>query len=153
MNKQEIETKLRTLGSFDDVSEYILEKYRQETPYSYLLFQNKYNDTIDDTITIEVNSDGTFRLSNDDLAYDSATIVEKEQWEQLFSNTSFSVDITNLRGKEDSYSLAVSAKATSWDDVVKLIKTYRDCNDLFLADKVREIKGSNGKFYLDRIES
>lgn len=153
MNKHEIEKKLKTLGSFDDVSEYILEKYRQETPYSYLLFQNKYNDTIDDSITIEVNSDGTFRISNDDLAYDSATITEKNYWEKLFSDTSFNVEISNLRGEDNSYILAVSAKATNWEEVVSLVKLYRERNDQFLADKVSLKLNRNGEEYYDRIDS
>ena len=47
-------------------------KYRNLILKSYELYENKYNATVDDSLCIEVWSNGTYVVTNEDLSFHSA---------------------------------------------------------------------------------
>jgi hypothetical protein len=146
MVTKEIERVLNNLGTVEDVSSEIIEEFKEEMPYSYLLYENKYNDVSDDSICIEVYSNGTFIVTNEDLPYNYSTRKEEKELKNLFNNTEF--DVKN----KNNAVISVSAKANNLNEVKNLIDLYRNLNDRFLIDKVVEVTGDDGKTYLDRIQ-
>lgn len=117
---KETEKMLKTLGTVDDSTELVFENYRNKILRAYDLYENKYNDVSDDTLCVYVYFNGTYVVTNEDLAY----VV-------------YSIEDRNLLENDLS-------------EVKELIIKYRACNDIFLSDKVESIIGDDGKIYLDR---
>lgn len=148
---KETETLLNTLGTVEDISKYTLEEYRDKVPKSYTLYEDKYNDSTDDSLTIEIYADGTYSITNDDLPYSCNSITDLKLLEESFLETPFKLE--TIERKENGYyaSVAVTAKVKNIYDVKRLILQFRTCNDKYLSDKIKEIVGDDGRIYLDRL--
>ncbi|EGP5708899.1 hypothetical protein ACJQ40_002317 [Enterococcus faecium] len=148
------ETLLKTLGTLEDNSIYIMEEYREEILKSYSLYENKYNDSVDDSLCIEIHSNGTYIVTNDDLPYDSYSIEDRYLLEKLFDETAFVLELTEHHNALGTYSASVTVNGTanSLSEIKELILQCRQCNDQFLSNKVKEIIGDDGRIYLDRIK-
>lgn len=75
---------LKTLGTVEDFSEGIADKYRNIILKSYELYENKYNDTVDDSLCIEIWSNGTYVVTNEDLSFDCDSEADLRMLEELF---------------------------------------------------------------------
>ncbi|MEY8307768.1 hypothetical protein AAK913_14350 [Enterococcus faecium] len=131
-----------------------MEEYREEILKSYSLYENKYNDSVDDSLCIEVHSNGTYIVTNDDLPYGCYSIEDRYLLEKLFDEIAFVLEFTEHHNALGPYlvSVTVNGTANSLSEVKELILQYRQCNDQFLSSKVKEIIGDDGKIYLDRIK-
>ncbi|EPI26100.1 hypothetical protein D352_00150 [Enterococcus faecium LA4B-2] len=149
---KEIEKLLKTLGTLEDYSEYVKAEYKNQILKVYDLYENKYNDSCDDSLCIEVHINGTCIITNDDLPYDVLSVKDYELLKNVFENTPFELKINEHKHSNISYygSAVVTATANNLSELKNLILQYRACNDRFLSDKVEEIKGDDGKIYLDR---
>ena len=142
---------LESLGTVEDYTEDVAVKYRNLILKSYELYENKYNDTVDDSLCIEVWSNGTYVVTNEDLSFDCESEEDLQKLKELFVNTSFYVTINELNKVGHKATLSVKAKAKNLRKLGQLIKEYRSCNCKYLKDKVTEIIGDDGRVYLDRI--
>lgn len=149
---KETEKMLKTLGTVDDGTELLSENYRNKILRVYDLYENKYNAISDDTLCVYVYSNGTYVVTNEDLPYTVYTIEERDLLQKLFAKTSFEIKVAENKSLVRKYLayIDVSASANDLSKVKELIIKYRDCNDIFLSDKVESIIGDDGKIYLDR---
>ncbi|OTN83941.1 hypothetical protein A5819_003491 [Enterococcus sp. 7E2_DIV0204] len=152
MNTTEIEKALNLLGTVEDDSNRIIENYKKEMPHSYLLYENKYNDVSDDTICIEVYSNGSYVVTNDDIPYTCYSKIKLQELEVFFKNTPFLLDVPPVEQERYPVPVSVTARANNLNEVAVLIKTFREINDKVLKEKVKKIKGNDGQIYLDRID-
>lgn len=148
----ETEVLLGSLGTVEDESMYILENYRKVIPKSYTLLENKYNDVDNDSLCIEIHSNGTYVVTNSELPYTCYNSDDLRFLKELFSKTSFAVEVTERDMGAYIALVSVSAKVNNLEEAGKLIKEYRVQNDLYLADKTTEIIGNDGNIYLDNIK-
>ncbi|HGS8682999.1 TPA: hypothetical protein ACMUAZ_002877 [Enterococcus faecalis] len=144
------ESFLKTLGTIEDFSDGIADKYRNIILKSYELYENKYNDTVDDSLCIEVYSNGTYIVTNEDLSFDCESEADLRMLEELFFKTPFYVDVRELNKIGHKATLSVKARAKNLKELEQLIEEYRVCNSNYLKDKVVEIVGDDGNVYLDR---
>lgn len=148
---RDTETLLQTLGTVEDFSNDTLESYKTKIPKTYALYENKYNDSVDDSLCIELYTEGTYLITNDDLPYSCYSKNDRQLLEELFYETPFELEINEHKGETYAASISVSAWAKNIYEVKGLILQFRSCNDGFLANKVQEKVGDDGHIYLDRL--
>ncbi|WP_241655693.1 hypothetical protein [Enterococcus casseliflavus] len=144
------ESFLKTLGTIEDFTYCIVDKYRNTILKSYELYENKYNDVTDDSLCIEIWSNGTYLVTNETLNYYCKSEADLQLLKELFHKTSFCVDVTELNRNGHKATVNVEAIAKNLKELEQLIKEYRVCNSNYLKDKVVEIVGDDGNIYLDR---
>ncbi|WP_429976920.1 hypothetical protein [Enterococcus sp. AZ051] len=144
------ESFLKTLGTVEDFTDYVTDKYKTIILKSYELYENKYNHVVDDSLCIEIWSDGTYLVTNETLHYDCKSEADLRLLKELFLKTSFCVDVTELNRNGHKAMVDVEARAKNLKELEQLIKEYRVCNSNYLKDKVVEIVGDDGKIYFDR---
>ncbi|GGD04487.1 hypothetical protein [Enterococcus wangshanyuanii] len=138
MKTKEIEKVLNRLGTVEDDSDRIIEEYKKEMPHSYLLYENKYNDVSDDTICIEVYSNGSYVVTNDDLPYTCYSKIELQELKVSFENTPFLLNVPPTNQETYPVLVSVTAQANNLNEVTLLIETFRKINDAFLRNKVKK---------------
>lgn len=144
------ESFLKTLGTVKDFTDDITDEYKTIILKSYELYENKYNDVTDDSLCIEIWSNGTYLVTNEDLNYDCESEADLRLLKELFRKTSFCVDVTELNRNGHKARVSVEARAKNLKELEQLIEEYRVCNSNYLKDKVVEIVGDDGNIYLDR---
>ncbi|MEN2279565.1 hypothetical protein AAH973_01860 [Enterococcus faecalis] len=148
-----IESFLKTLGTVEDFTDDIADEYRNVILKSYELYENKYNDSVDDSLCVEVWSNGTYVVTNEDLSFDCENEADLRMLKELFLKTSFCVDVKKLNKIGHTAMLSVKARSKNLKELQQLIEEYRICNSNYLKDKVVEIVGDDGNIYLDRISN
>ena len=135
---KEIEKLLKTLGTLEDYSEYVKVEYKNQILKVYDLYENKYNDSCDDSLCIEVHTNGVCIITNDDLPYDVLSIKDYELLKNVFENTPFELKINERQHSNISYyaSAVVTATENNLYELNDLIIQYRECNDRLLSDKI-----------------
>ena len=101
---------LESLGTVEDYTEDVAVKYRNLILKSYELYENKYNDTVDDSLCIEVWSNGTYVVTNEDLSFDCESEEDLQKLKELFVNTSFYITINELNKVGHKATLSVKLK-------------------------------------------
>ncbi|MGG5311311.1 hypothetical protein [Enterococcus sp. DIV1304_2] len=144
------ESFLKTLGTVEDFTDYITDEYKTIILKSYEIYENKYNDVIDDSLCIEIWSNGTYLVTNEDLDYACESEADLRMLKELFRKTSFCLDVRELNKIGFKATLSVKARAKNLKELKQLIEEYRICNSNYLKDKVVEIVGDDGNIYLDR---
>ncbi|MGC3206483.1 hypothetical protein ACPTFY_14345, partial [Enterococcus faecalis] len=77
---------LVSLGTVEDYTEEVAVKYRNLILKSNELYENKYNDTVDDSLCIEVWSNGTYVVTNEDLSFVCDSDEDLQKLKVLFVN-------------------------------------------------------------------
>ena len=129
---QEVEQTLKKLGTIDDMSEYISDSNLLKK--SYLLFEDKYEDSSDDSLDVNIYQDNRLEVTNESLSYQSELPEETSYLQELFSNSSFEVSVQDQR-REPTYltTVTVTAIAVDLEQMVSLIKEYRLLDAMYHA--------------------
>ena len=102
---------LESLGTVEDYTEDVAVKYRNLILKSYELYENKYNDTVDDSLCIEFGQTGLMLLQTRIYLLIVRSEEDLQKLKELFVNTSFYITINELNKVGHKATLSVKAKA------------------------------------------